>query len=79
MSVRIIMMITTGIAGVTACAEPAEAPPLADTGQAPEPCNEGLVEGECAPDFTLPEASGAEVALSDHAGSIVLVASEALW
>ena len=78
MSVRVVMTIAS-IVGMAACTAPAEAPLEADTGEAIEPCNEGLVEGECAPDFTLPEASGAEISLSDHAGSIVLVASEALW
>ncbi|MDP6932758.1 MAG: hypothetical protein QGG40_07565 [Myxococcota bacterium] len=53
-------------------------PETGDTG-GPGSCEEGLQAGYCAPDFELPEASGQQVALSDHAGRIVLLASETLW
>ena len=46
----------------------------ADTEQ---PCEAGYEVGLCAPDFALPEASGEPIALSDYAGSVVLLASEA--
>ena len=73
------VLVTASLVGMMACTDPSAASAPTDTGAAQAPCTEGLVEGECAPDFMLPEASGVEVALSDHAGSIVLVASEALW
>jgi hypothetical protein len=67
-----------GLIGLCAC-------PSTDTdvkGQGnphPKGCVEGFESGECAPDFILPEASGDTFTLSDSRGSVVLLASEAIW
>ena len=83
------------ILALTACSAPetkrgtdtaAEVPPATDSAatdtaaaDTEQPCEGGYEVGLCAPDFSLPEASGAPVALSDYAGSVVLLASEAIW
>lgn len=54
----------------------------ADTDGA-EPCGPGaptgLDVGQCAPDFTLPDATGGSYTLSDHRGMLVLVDMSAVW
>jgi len=42
-------------------------------------CVIGYEAGLCAPDFTMPEASGEPVNLFALRGNIVLVASEVTW
>jgi hypothetical protein len=42
-------------------------------------CEIGLLEGDCAPDFTLPDADGTDRALSDFAGQRVVVIGTAEW
>lgn len=42
-------------------------------------CEVGLLEGDCAPDFTLPDADGTDRALSDFAGQRVVVIGTAEW
>ena len=39
----------------------------------------GLEVGMCAPDFSLPNADGAEVKLSSFRGKVALVDISALW
>ena len=70
--------VSAALLALSACMDTSDEVREGDTGSE-FTCVEGLLEGECAPDFMLPEASGAEVALSDHAGDVVLVASEAMW
>lgn len=42
-------------------------------------CEVGLLEGDCAPDFTLPDADGTDRALSDFDGQRVVVIGTAEW
>ncbi len=39
----------------------------------------GLTVGDCAPNFTLPDRSGALVSLSDQRGKVALVDISAVW
>ncbi|RME27909.1 MAG: hypothetical protein D6798_03595 [Deltaproteobacteria bacterium] len=39
----------------------------------------GLQVGDCAPDFTLPDANGAPFTLSDQRGKVALVDISAVW
>ena len=71
--------ITAASLAFSACAGPTASPEAKETGDESQACAEGFYEGDCAPDFTLPEASGDPLALSDHAGDVVVVASEAMW
>ena len=50
-----------------------------DLGTDSNGCLLGYETGLCAPDFTMPEASGEPVNLFEQRGNIVLVASEAIW
>jgi len=44
------------------------------------PCEgEGIQLGECAPDFTLPEADGNDWTLSEQQGDVVLLDFSAIW
>jgi len=46
----------------------------------PEPCTEvGIGVGDCAPELSLPTASGGDWTLSDHEGDVVLVQFAAAW
>lgn len=73
---RVFALIS--VVGLPACTatEPLE---TSDGDTAGWTCEEGYQVGDCSPDFALPEASGEEVSLSDYSGSVVLLASEALW
>ncbi len=42
-------------------------------------CDIGLEEGDCPPDFTLPDADGADQTLSDFRGDRVLILGTAEW
>ncbi len=42
-------------------------------------CDEGLAVGDCAPDFTLPDAQGVPWTLSDHRGDVVVVEISGFW
>lgn len=42
-------------------------------------CVVGLLEGDCAPDFTLPDADGDDRALRDFAGQRVVLIGTAEW
>lgn len=42
-------------------------------------CEVGLLEGDCAPDFTLPDADGTDRTLSDFAGQTVVLIGTAEW
>lgn len=44
-----------------------------------EPCREGTRVSQCAPDFTLVDADGATVSLSDHRGERVLLVAASMW
>ena len=44
-----------------------------------DPLKEGFAIGEVAPDFTLPDASGEPVSLSDYLGQRVIVVGTASW
>lgn len=50
----------------------------ADTDVGPD-CEIGLLEGDCAPDFTLPDADGVDRALSDFGGQRVIIIGTAEW
>ena len=50
-----------------------------DLGTDSNGCLLGYETDLCAPDFTMPEASGEPVNLYEQRGNIVLVASEAIW
>lgn len=39
----------------------------------------GIEEGDCAPDFTLPDRDGEVVALTDFRGKVALVDISAVW
>lgn len=39
----------------------------------------GFDVGDCAPDFTLPDRTGAMVSLSDQRGKVALVDISAVW
>jgi ABC-type oligopeptide transport system substrate-binding subunit len=49
-----------------------------DTDEGPD-CIEGLLEGDCAPDFTLPDADGVDRSLSDFEGQRVVIIGTAEW
>lgn len=42
-------------------------------------CRVGVAEGQCAPEFELPDADGQLVRLSDHAGRRVMLIGSAFW
>lgn len=48
-----------------------------DTG--PVPCEMGLSPGDCAPDFTLVNADGESVTLSELQGRRLVVLGSSLW
>lgn len=50
-------------------------PPVSDDPS----CEVGVAEGDCAPDFELPDADGGVARLSDHLGKRVLVLGSAFW
>jgi len=71
--------------GLAACAGPGElddsseaSTTLADNTPVVD-CVEGIELGDCAPDFTLPDADGVDVSLSDYAGELILINCSAVW
>jgi|GEM_PF-2950827 len=42
-------------------------------------CAIGLEEGDCAPDFTLPDSEGVDRSLGDYTGQRVLILGTAEW
>ena len=42
-------------------------------------CEVGIAVGDCAPDFTLPDADGANVSLSDFPDKLILINCSAEW
>ncbi len=42
-------------------------------------CTVGVEEGDCAPDFSLPDRNGEPVTLSSFRGKVALVDISAVW
>ena len=54
-------------------------PPLTTTEVCGPDAPRGLEIGDCAPEFSLPDASGTRVALSSLRGRVALVDISAVW
>lgn len=77
-----------GLATLVACSAPVAEPGVdpstsGDDSATAEPCGAGadigLDVGQCAPDFTLPDSTGADFTLSDQRGKVALVDIAAIW
>jgi hypothetical protein len=74
-----IVALTAVLWTAPACVSSAGEDELAQSESDAPSCEVGFEVGDCAPDFTLMEAAGEDMSLSEHSGSVVLLASEALW
>ncbi len=68
---------------IACTAAPEDSAPADSAAVDVEPCGDGaevgLEVGQCAPDFTLPDQSGASFSLSSLRGKVALVDISAVW